>query len=209
MRRALAVAVVVGSLVAEPVGAEVLCGTHTGRVFLRARCKRHEVRVDLPKGPTGDEGAAARAPVRIVDSAGREIGLLGEAETEELNFAVFEVGSRLVSLGAVLSGFRGSGQLYHLAADCSDPPLVPGRRAPFVRSGVVVGTTAYYAEDPVEMKTPVARQFPPEDACFGGSMLANGNCCTTGSFGAGDYGPATVAFEVPSLGLTPPFHLEP
>ena len=209
MRRPVVVALVAASLVAAPAGADVLCRTKARRVFVRASCKKGEVRVDLPKGPTGDQGAAPRDPVRLVDGAGLQVGLFAELYTQRTNLAVFEVNGRVVSLKATTTGFGSDGAtFYHLTTDCSGQRLVSERRGALVRSGIVVGTTAYYAEDPIVPETPVATEFPPQDACFGGTMLPNGNCCTTGSFSE-TYGPATVAFDLPSLGFTPPFHVEP
>jgi hypothetical protein len=210
MTRWLGVALVAVGLLAAPADADVLCRAKASRVVLRARCRSREVRLDFPKGPVGDEGPAG-VPVRIVDSAGLPVGLFAEPFTSETNVAVFEVGSRLVSLRMGRTGFRTDNPgFYHLVANCSGQRLAPSDRpAPFVRAGFVVGTTAYYAEDPLEPMTPVAREFPPEGTCGGGLALGNGNCCVTGVFGEGYYGPATVAVELPSLGLKPPFHLEP
>lgn len=211
MRAAAIVALVVAGLVAAPAHADVLCRTKSGRVFVRAQCKKRETRVELPKGPSGDAGAATTIrPVRILDAAGREVGSIGAPQTFDANFAVFEVGTRILSVPVRRTGFPydDTGFL-HVAADCSDQRLIFERPTPLVRRGAVIGETVYYAEDPVERKIPVASEFPPQDACFGGSVLANGNCCTMGIYPDDYYGPAAAAFDISSLGLTPPFHLEP
>jgi hypothetical protein len=212
MRVVASVALVAAVLVAMPARADVLCRTKSGRVFARTQCKKRETRIELPKGPTGDAGAATTIrPVRILDAAGLEVGLIAAPYTFDNNFAVFEVGAQVVSLRTAKSRFKPDDTGFlHLAADCSDQRLVrEGRPAPLVRQGIVVAGAAYYAGDPTELRTPVAREFPPEDACFGGSVLPNGNCCLAGTYGEDYFGPATVAFEISSLGLTPPFHLEP
>jgi hypothetical protein len=211
MRRAAIVALVAAGLVAAPARADVLCRTKGGRTFVRAQCKKREMRIELPKGPPGDAGADTTIrPVRILDAAGLQIGLIGAPYTFDVNLAVFEAGTRIVWVPVGRTGFRPDDiGFLHLVADCSDQRLILDRPTPLVRRGAVIGGTAYYAGDPVELKSPVAREFPLQDACLGGSVLANGNCCTTGSFGEDYYGPATVAFDVSSLGFTPPFHLEP
>jgi hypothetical protein len=84
---------------------------------------------------------------------------------------------------------------------------VQGREA-FIRTGVVNGCTAYYAEYPISTQTLAAYEYHRASGpCRGGeTTLSNGNCCAP-SGGQTDVGPATVAFELSTF--TPPFHLEP
>jgi hypothetical protein len=213
MRWIVAVALAAAVLVARPGAADVLCRTRVGRVSLRPSCKKRERRIDLPKGPAGDTGAAAPAPIRVVDAAGLAVGSFADPYNEDdATRIVVAVGGRFVSFVVDRSGvFDGGGDLFHLVANCSDPPLALGRRAPLVREGGVFGSMAYYVDDPVETHTPVAREVRAgSGGCGSSTTLPNGACCVPdGSIVAADYGPVTKAFDVPSLGVTPPLHLEP
>jgi hypothetical protein len=205
------VALVAALLLVAPAGTDVLCRAKSGRVFLRGGCKKRETAVELPAGPAGaagDPGAAAPAPVRVVDAAGRQVGLLAEPGTEDnATFVLFEVGDRLVDLLVGTAGFPEDPTVfYHLAADCSDAPLVTVDPTAFVQRGVVLGSKAYYAGDPVETKTVAAYEEQRASGCGADPKLANGLCCRP-SGGTNGVGPATEAVDLSQF--TPPFRLEP
>jgi hypothetical protein len=204
-------AVLAASLVARAAGADVLCSGHKGRVFVRPSCKKREMPLELPKGATGATGAAAPAPVRVVDGAGHQVGLYAQPASEDSDLAVlFEVGSRLVWYYVMPQGFMTFFEFYHLVPHCADPPLMVGAPGALVRHGLVRGTTAYYPEDPIELQHPVSREKPPGGpSCGADETLPDGNCCEALASSTATVGPVTKAFDLPSLGLTPPLHLEP
>jgi hypothetical protein len=214
MRRVwTAAALVAAGLAAEPVAADVLCSGHKGRVVIRSSCKKHESALDPSKGPTGDPGAPAGPTVRIVDATGKPVGLFAELCNEDNPTSVlFDAGGQVVTFHIRPQGFEENGQLYHLVPHCADAPLVlVSPTPPLVREGWVLGTTAYYAGDPIEPKTPASREIARESTgCGANEPLANGNCCeVTSALGANVYGPMVTAFEIPSLGLTLPLRAEP
>jgi hypothetical protein len=212
MRTLLTSALVAVAVAAAPVLADELCRSRKGGVFLRPSCKKREVRIEFPKGATGDPGPAASPPVRVVDSAGRHVGLFAEPFNEDnISLAVFEVGDRLVSFFVDRTGLVDvERRFYHRAADCSDAPLAFARAAFLVREGFLFGGAGYYAGDPVELVLPAATEFRPgTGGCGSATVLPSGSCCTTDGTFEGEFGPAVQAFELISLGLTPPFHLEP
>src|SRR5262249_38060116 len=176
-------------------------------------CKKRESALEPVKGPTGDPGAAAAPPVRIVDATGKAVGLFAELSNEDSPPNVlFEAGGQGVTFQIGPQGFDEDGQLYHLVAHCADAPfVVVTQNPPLVRQGWVLGTTAYYAGDPIESKTPVSREIArPSAGCGTDEALSNGNCCEVlSSPGTNVYGPAVTAFDIPSLGLTLPLHGEP
>ena len=209
------VLIVSSLLVAAPARADVLCQSRTGAVILRAACKKRETRVELPRGPQGPPGAAAPVPVRIVDAVGKPVGLVPDPFNED-NYSrvLVEAGTHLVALYVTPAGFAESTPPngVHLNADCSDPPLVGTQPAPLVRYGFVSGGVVFYAGDPIVKLTPaaLAARVSPPSACgsMGGTPLPDGNCCLDGGLTEGTFGPLTT-FDLSTLGLTPPFRLEP
>ncbi len=208
MNRAIVAMLVAPMFLAMPAAADVLCRSKAGGVFVRVACKKRETGIALPQGAAGDPGTTP-LPTRAIDAAGRQVGLLVEPAREDYgSVVVFEVGTQLVSLGVGKGGLYGDTSLYHLAADCSDARVVLQRREAFIRTAVVMGSTAYYAGDPISTQTVAAYEHPQTSGTCGGgeTTLSNGNCCAP-SGGQTDVGPATVAFELSTF--TPPFHLEP
>ncbi len=210
MRRAGVLLLVALTLVASPAAADLLCRARSGRLFMRASCKKREVSLDLPKGPSGDPGPPAGVPLRVVDDAGLPVGAFAEAARgDDATGVAFDVGDRLVVFLVGAAGFNGGGSFLHLVADCADAPLLYGSPGQLISLGSVVGSTAYYPVDPIEPKSIVSAEFAPNGTCPAMSVaLPNGNCCWNLSFAA-VVGPAMKAFDLPSLGLTLPLHLEP
>ncbi len=206
--RAAWVLAVTASLLAMPVHAGVLCRGKQQRVFARVACKASERVVELPKGATGPSGAPGAIPVRVVDATGTQVGLFAEpGRADSSTVVVFEAGPRLFRLVVSEAGF-GGGQLYHLTSDCSDPPLVFANYVSFVRNAVVLGGTAYFADDPITQLSAMGLQTAPGPmGCGADPTLANGNCCHAGNFSPSLFGPATAALSTTQF--VPPFRLEP
>ncbi|HXJ34193.1 MAG TPA: hypothetical protein VMS22_09160 [Candidatus Eisenbacteria bacterium] len=214
MKRPWSAVLFVAILVAEPAAADVLCRARNGRVIVRTSCKKREATLDFPKGPPGDAGAATAPPVRIVDAAGVPVGLFAEpANEDDTPSVLFEAGGQVVTFLIIgPAGFDQNGFLYHMVPHCADAGLVfVSRRNALVREGNVVGTTGYYAGDPVESRVPASREkTKPGAGCGADEPLANGNCCEVAITPiALDLGPAMTVFDIPSLGLTLPLRIEP
>ncbi|HXJ33170.1 MAG TPA: hypothetical protein VMS22_03950 [Candidatus Eisenbacteria bacterium] len=201
------------SLAASPAAAEILCKARSGRLFIRASCKKRETPLDLPKGQAGDPGAPPGAPVRVVDNAGLQVGEFAEpGRDDDDTSVVFEHDGHLVRFITRPAGFPSFGSLYHLVAQCADAPFMgASSTVALVRFGFVIGSAGFYAGDPVEMKAIVSQEYtPPNGSCGMAETLPNGNCCQNSSMPIMQIvGPATKVFDLPSLGLTPPFHLQP
>ncbi len=208
------VVVLVVTLLATPAMADVLCRAKRGSVFVRTECRKRETAVPLPvvlpKGPDGTAGADAPPPVRVVDATGKPVGLFAEPGIEDhATFAIFELGGRLVHFLVNREGIFGENRFSHVAADCSDEPLVAIDPTALVNRGTVIGPTAYVAADPIERRLLLAQEFPPfPGGCGSATLLPNGNCCQEAfqPFEATTGSPA-VAFQLSEFAL--PLRLEP
>jgi hypothetical protein len=217
MRRAVAL-LAASLLAAVPAAADVLCRARSGAVVVRTACRKRERRIDLPRGPAGQPGAAAVPSTRIVDAAGEPVGLVADPFNEDnATRVIVEITPHLVKLFVDPDGFLKSAPpaRTHLKADCTDPPLIGSPPAPLVREGLVVDDQIVYVGDPIVSLTPAALEFAPSGGVpcnqFPGmtTPLPNGNCCQKGvQFDEGLFGPLTTV-PVSTLGLTLPFHLEP
>src|SRR5262245_17465038 len=141
----------------------VLCQQKKGQVVARDACRKKEKPVDLaalaPLGPGGAPGAAGAAgapgafPVRLVDSAGIELGTILQFFPTEALVEVSRpiLGSQRVvfvvepndfehnTSGAITSVFYGS-------SDCSGVPLIED---PFgTVFAQVYGDSAYFSTEP-------------------------------------------------------------
>jgi hypothetical protein len=198
---------------ATSAGADVVCQSRKGGVFLRAECRKREtvitLPVDAPKGATGEAGPAAPAPVRLVDATGKPLGEYAEPGTEDnATYVLFSAGERFLYLFANATGLQSGGDtLLHVAADCGGAPVLPGRMTDFVRGGVILDDAVWVASDPIAPATVSAREYAPLGNCGTDTLLPNGHCCQTVVPGETLVGPATQAFEVPVY--TPPLRLEP
>jgi hypothetical protein len=204
----LLVAVLAGS-----AAADVVCQTKKGAVVLRTACKKREtvatLPIDAPKGPPGENGSAAPAPVRLVDANGAPVGVYAEPGTEDnATFVLFEFASGFAYLQASPTGMLGGTTLFYESADCSGTPLLFHDQTRFVREGAVLGTTAYAPGDPIATHQMASREYEPFGSPCSPSdvTLPNGRCCATSALSF-DAGPAVALFDVSSLAT--PMRLEP
>ena len=206
------VGILVASLVAvTPRGADAeLCRTRRGALVARDTCKRKEAALDLaavgaagPKGDRGPRSSGSHPRLRALDAAGTPLPgyLTGAGDV------VMPHGSRALRIGVGADGFESVDFLLFEAMDCAGERLVadPGT---LVLSVPVVGTTAYSAGDPLQVRAFQSRSFPEaaQSCTAGGGTydVATGFCCRNVP-GALRAGPATPI----DLGaFTPPFRVE-
>jgi hypothetical protein len=205
--RLLCLAIVV-ALLAPSVEA-ALCKNGKGALFSRAACKRREVEVDPAAigaaGPKGDPGSpgAAQPRLRAVDANGQR---LPGVVTSRGQF-VYRLGTRSFTFTVRPDGLLG-GEFFFDAMNCAGPRLVQVTDELY-DPVAVVGTTAYYAGDPVQAHATQSELFPSTaQQCVGPGKTydaATGLCCN-GDFSTSiSAGPATAA----DLGsFTLPFRLE-
>jgi hypothetical protein len=210
------------ALAATPGRAVVFCQKKRGkRVVLRDRCRKRERELPAAEvgsvGPTGAPGSdgAKGDPggVRIVDSTGREVGVVvGLASGGSIVLVSHpSLGQPTVFL-ASQAGFVELGprelKLYHQQPGCSDAPIVVDPQGyptfSFVPSALVGAGRAYVATGAPQTYDYVSWESP-ETSCPG--TTSRGLCCTSG-VGTVDASPARE-IDLATLGFTPPFRLAP
>jgi hypothetical protein len=212
MTRACIVTLVAGTLVglvAPPRVDGALCRTRRGAVFLRDACKRKEAPLQLlglgAAGPKGDPGprGASRPRLRAFDATGTPL----PGHVTGLGDVVIPRGSRAVRVRAGSNGFQPSESFYFEAMSCAGQRLVLDEGT-LVEQATIVGTTAYYAGDPVQDLL-VGSQLYPDTAqrcaANGGTYDAGIGFCCVSAGGTRRVGPAAPI----DLGtFAPPFRVE-
>jgi hypothetical protein len=199
-------------VLATSAAADVVCQKKKGAIVLRASCKKRETTVtlpiDAPKGPPGDAGSAAPAPVRVVEANGTPVGVYADPGTEDnATFVVFEFADGFAYLIAHAGGVAGGDALFYESTDCSGPPLFFADPTDFVRRAVVMGTTAYAPGDPITTHAIASYEYDPNGgSCNADVPLASGRCCSV-SASELEAGPAVVLFDTSTL--APPLRIEP
>lgn len=141
----------------------------------------------------------------VVDSQGLLVGALDIGEVQM--WVLRQVGSAVLLFEVEAEGFVETQGLNfeHLTPDCLGPRYVAS--SALARLTQVVGTTAYYASDPVELKTTAAQELmQPDCVANGGTVLANGFCCVP-SVDSRRVGVATT-LNLTTLALVPPFRVQ-
>jgi hypothetical protein len=199
--RLLAVVVLVA--VAPHAADAALCRTKGGALFIRDACKRKETAVAVSKGDQGPMGTSPPR-VRAVDAAGRTIGFINGSGN-----VVFQEGNVAVAVRTLGDRFQPAGEIFFETADCTGTRFVfPGYSTLYMIARVI-GTTVYYAGEPVVDHTFASSLFAiSESDCTtaGGTFIAAvGACCRPATpFTA----PAAPALEFDLGSFTPPFHVE-
>jgi hypothetical protein len=198
--------VVVGGRPAEAV----FCKSKGGALFMREKCKRKETPVDLAvsgAAPTGDSGATGKSQprLRVLDSKG--VQLPGTLDLSG-RFA-YRDGTHVFSLRIGPAGFEGV-EIYYEGASCTGARFILSADSYLYGPTHVEGTTAYYAGDPIAMRTIMSSAVVgSESDCTGllGTYLAaSGLCCTT--FMSPNAILAGSAIAVDLSGYVPPFTVE-
>ena len=215
---------------ASPGSADVLCKARNGVVVVRSACKRKETQLvpDAlglrgPQGAKGDPGPLGPG-LTVHDANGALVGAL-------LGDAVFRViDGRPTTLAVGKSGFQGSNLFswYAESQDCSGQALVfvPSPTTPpdpllepplSVRAGV-----AYFAVGDASTHTVHSSLGLPstETDCayicsqpsaspgVGCTFIPPDRCCLTYTPGFSGEFTALTTFDLSTLGLVPPFHVE-
>jgi hypothetical protein len=222
-RAGSAVLAALGLALAVRCDAITLCRQRDGDVVARAACRRGERAVDLSAlGPLGSEGTAGAPgaagspgvfPLRLVDSAGVELGpivwffpsqawvrmthpLLGRPVV----FIVEPGGYFRYTAGAISAVFYQTG-------DCSGAPFINEQPGPILAQ--VYGDSAYFsAEEAFDRTVGSSEVDPGNAACPGGSVpTARSTCCYMGSSSM-QRSQAAVRVALSALGFSPPFKAE-
>jgi len=209
---------------AAPCAALLLCQQTSGAVVARDACRRKERAVDLvavgPLGPQGVEGTPGAAgapgtfPLRLVDSAGAELGpILFFFPTGLFVEITNPLLGRPVTFSVSPAGFdhnRGGAisNVFYQSSDCSGVPLIRQQSEKQVIAQIY-GDFAYFSAEPL-----VDRSFGSSETdtggapCSGGAIATDrGTCCSTVSGTTNSQAAVRVALS--ALGLTPPFRAEP
>jgi hypothetical protein len=201
---------VVGLLAVPAAPAEsLLCKKRNGALVVRDSCKRKETILDpaaVGGGPKGDAGAAGitQPRVRVVDANGTRLpGVLNGS-----GHFIYDLGSQPLRLPLLAGGLQQRGSFYFAGASCTGASFVSGGGSEFFETASVVGTTAYYAGDPIQDRTMQSQRYTTSAlscANAGGTYDATaGFCCVNGAATVRS-GPA-AALDL--SGFMPPFRAE-
>ncbi len=205
--------------------AAVLCRAGAGKLALREKCRKAEQVLDQsqldlsalvgPPGGPGGAGPRGQHPLKVVDSAGVELGpiqrffLGGQAYVAITHPALTETVQFFVGTDGFIRDVGGgpSRIVYYTAADCAG---VPHLRTQFfeIRTAQVYGNSAYYETGPSESRAVMSEELDlPGDPCTGGAVTTRGTCC----FNVTVTETNAPAIRVPlaDLGFVPPFSAVP
>jgi hypothetical protein len=201
----------------------MLCRQRDGDLVARTACRRGDRPVDLaalgPLGPAGTDGVPGSAgspgvhPLRLLDSAGAELGpivwfyptqawvrithpILGRPVV----FVVEPGGYFRYTAGAISA-------VFYQTNDCSGAPFISEQPGPILAQ--VYGDSAYFsAEESFDRSAGSSEVDPGNSACPGASVpTARGTCCYTGSSSM-QRTQAAVRVALSALGFSPPFRAE-
>jgi hypothetical protein len=156
--------------------------------------------------------------VVLKDSRGTTIGLLvapGSGDDTTVS-VVRQLNGKSVLFDANTDGLLSpsTGVVYYASGDCSGTPRIVEENARFstvlLPGAVVVGTTAFYASGPVSVVTWNSAEDstnPTDCISGGGTPTSHGGCCTS-DFNDSVESAAAETFDLSTLGLVPPFHVE-
>jgi hypothetical protein len=157
-------------------------------------------------------------PLVVVDSQGNFVGAvlyLDQNAPQTGAFIVRRIDSTPILVHATAAGFdNGEANVnllvtYYESADCSGTPLVPadGTGGFYPSRAYVWGTTAYYPVT-AAVATHTAQSVLRGGPCPGGvgTPLGDDACCLQSSWTLSFQ--EAVQFDLTTLGLIPPFHME-
>lgn len=161
--------------------------------------------------------------VVVKDANGKTVGAfldtpsgLAPSRSDTRGYAVRTVNGVAIALPVGVNGFTQTGLIVdYLAAGCAGAAFVeqPDTAAPFLPHAQIAGTTAYYPTGPAAGLVPGSSEQPDDPDCqgFGTYIPSRGTCCYDGAFcpDGGCLAAPVGTFDVGTLGLVPPFHVEP
>jgi len=161
----------------------------------------------------------------VVDANGKFVGAVIDAPLESARAEVVRrLGDVSVRMRVDANGF--SNDLFDVndygphfeSSDCSGPMLMRGREGLdlfYPPTALVVGSTAYYVTDGttrpiIKSQAQFGMSQADCDTRFGGVFVPPMFCCTPVPFGGVSVFllGAPVSFDLTTLGLAPPFHLD-
>jgi hypothetical protein len=191
-----------------PRAEAAFCKTKGGAVFSRDKCRRKETAVDLAasagaaKGDAGPPGGS-QPRLRAVDAGGRQ---LPGSFAFDGRF-VYRDGTHVFAIVVHPDGLSGIG-FYYNGAGCTEDRFVQAGQGDLYASVPVEFAAAYYAGDPVEMRTFLSASYPTTPAdCMGAGKTysaTTGFCCYDSPTSA----VAGPAVPVDLSAFTPPFRVE-
>jgi len=194
--------------------------TRAGRVKLRrARRVLADIRlVDGAGSGLDADTVQGLKPLMVVDGNGKFVGAVIDAP---LGFTSAEIVRRLGNVSVRMSVnaggfsndfFTADDGPYFESSDCSGPMLIRAREGLglfYPPTALVFGTTAYYVPEGTTRSANSKAQFGTSqaDCQNGGVFVPPMFCCSPGVSNIFLLGPA-VSFDLTTLGLAPPFHLD-
>ena len=138
--------------------------------------------------------------VRVVDSLDRLVGPF------EFGTALREIGGAVFRIGVNQNGFSGPGsvQFSHTSLDCSGPRYTQQAVGALIRNSDTVGRKLFYAAEPLQLLT--INSYEDLDLRVQ-DVNQPGFCIRFPNHDTFTYG-LTTTFDLSTLGLVPPFHLE-
>ena len=141
----------------------------------------------------------------MVDSQGHDVG-----PAIALNEVLRRIGGFTfgLHLDPNKSGFYDDVQLvnlWHISLDCSGTRYISDSGTDLTRSSFNNGVKLYYAADPLQQVTVLS--YEEVTIPKGGDLPTQVGYCTTIQPTTGSYG-LIVTFDLSTLGLVPPFHLQ-
>ncbi len=195
----------------QSASAEVICQRRGGALVVREKCKRSERAADLSTlgalGPAGEPAVGAR----LVDATGKQVGSAVALEFDRQSAVALSATGYVLFAAVTRNGFvEVPVKVLHESSDCSGTAFAQFQGYRTTRIVTLDGSIAYFAGDPIETHSFMSAEARVDPTTcttgFGGTILPNGFCCTHSTV-TGDAGPVTT-FDLATLGVTPPFHLE-
>ena len=196
-------------LAAAPAATAVVCQRRNDTLVLRDACRKRETAVDLALlGYRGSQGPPGRG-LRLIDSGGRTVPGVSAPLGEGSAF-LYRAGTRILLSEVKQDGFVRTAEFVHEEPGCAGPRFFRAQQRRLVRFAGVVDGVAYFGDDPVGLHTVAsvesANYTAADCTAASGTVLPNGLCCIATSFEV-EAGPVAT-FELSTLGVVPPFHLE-
>jgi hypothetical protein len=207
--------------------ADAVCATRNGAMYARSRCRRHETAVSATllgapgsAGLPGPQGDRKDFPYRVIDAAGKEVGVIGLWPFEVVISPPATPRPLLFEVGTVLASAGTGGccvDVFYKSQDCSGPPFVDvlgSDPSDFVPFASIYGTFAYYPVGPpatVQYASIEVDDYTSKDGCPGSETpTGRQTCCDKlpSPMSNDNLAPA-AAIPVSSLGVTEPIRLVP
>jgi hypothetical protein len=216
------------ALVLSTCAANAATAKTVRKVELR-KAKRLLAQIELVDGRSSGLNAdtvRGITPLVVLDSQGTFVGAVMELDLNGVQtgaYVVRRLDSTPVMLHVTSAGFDTAEHneiavvAAYESADCSGTPLLApdGTNGFYPSHAGVAGSTAYYSVAQAATHTvqsqrtggPGLALAPPPQCGVNGTPLADGSCCVPQAPSSGPFQEA-VQFDLTTLGLVPPFHMD-